>query len=478
VRDRNLHAILEAFTMDAAFALSSETANGAEVPFEVVENDGRRGRVPLYCYRPLTSAFIAERVPLLSCLPSYSSAARALGGHPGVGSYLIQRGQSQMPREPRQRADAVLLTFLRRVFDGRSQFEFDPDRFAHAYEELELALFEGRSLETVIAPILGLAFDASIPELALGEGLSLVRGDKLADAPPEAVWGDGEEPHVVIVFTATGEASGRSALSLARARFRRVLTALRLFEAGGYALGPLGWTRIDSGAWRAVPLGGSGRPRMTTMIGARQEDELRAFCNLVARRVPSSGEIAWALARFEMACERIVPFEALTDHLLALRALLEPEGPASGRLAQRLAILCARPEERVAMAERTARAISLERAVIAGLASGERSAGADALVAEMGEHLRAVLRDVLCGHLDSDLVGVADALLAQAVAPAADDEGSAETEEGDALTPWDDGQRGDDEPGQERDPRYPLPQAAPYSAPVGAGSVMPTRHDM
>jgi hypothetical protein len=515
VRDRNLHAILETFTMDAAFALSAETADGAEVPFEVVETEGRRGRVPLYCYRPLTGAFIDERVPLLSCLPSYSSAARALGGHPGVGSYLIQRGQVQMPRDPRGRADAVLLAFMRRVFEERSEFDFDPDRFEQAYQELELALFEGRRLETVIAPILGLAFDPSTPEVALGDGLSLVRGNKLADAPAEAVWGDGEEPHVLMVLTASGEGSDQSTLSAARGRFRRVLTALRLFEAGGFALGPTAWARVDAGAWRAVPLGGSGRPRMITLIPPRQEDELRAFCNLIARRVPRSGEIAWALARFEMGCERIAPFEALTDHLLALRALLEPEGPASGRLAQRLSILCARPEQRAAMAERTARAISLERAVIAGLASGERSAGADALVAEMAEHLRAILRDVLCGHLDGDLVAVADALLVEAVsaaepaaagappepeaAGAAPEPAAASarpepaaaprpvdveeppveadepqpTQEVDAPTLWT-----EVSPDQERDPRYPFPQAAPYSAPAGVGSVMPTRHDM
>ena len=84
--------------------------------------------------------------------------------------------------------------------------------------------------------------------------------------------------------------------------------------------------------------------------------------------MPGSGEVAWALARFEMGCERLAPFEALTDYLLALRALLEPEGPSSGRLAGRLAMICARPEERATLTERTAHAISLERAVIAGLA--------------------------------------------------------------------------------------------------------------
>jgi hypothetical protein len=36
-------------------------------------------------------------------------------------------------------------------------------------------------------------------------------------------------------------------------------------------------------------------------------------------------------------------------------------------------------------------------------------------VAEIAEHLRALLRDVLCGHLDSDLVAVADVMLDQAL---------------------------------------------------------------
>ncbi len=113
-----------------------------------------------------------------------------------------------------------------------------------------------------------------------------------------------------------------------------------------------------------------------------------------------------------MGCERLAPFEALTDYLLALRALLEPEGPASGRLAGRLAAICATPERHAGVAERTAHAISLERAVIAGLAPAEP--GADALVEELSEHLRAILRDVLCGHLPEDLRGTADELLAGA----------------------------------------------------------------
>jgi hypothetical protein len=416
VRNSTLHGILEAFTADSAGQLASETANGAEIPFEVIEERG--GSAPLYCYRPLTGAFIRERLGLLSALPTYAPAARALAALEGVESYLRERGEAWISGDARERADAALRCFLGTVFAERSEFGFDPHRFEAAYEDLERALYEGRCITTVIAPLLGVALDPATKELALGDGLALVRGDTVPDAPGDAVWGAGSaehphaEPNVLAVLTVAQERSAPAPVSVARARFHRVLTALRLFERGGYAFGPIAWTRVDSGAWRPVALGGSGRPRFLTLISASQEDELRAFCNLISRRTPSGGELAWALARFEMGCERLAPFEALTDYLLALRALLEPEGPGSGRLAQRLAVICARPEERAALAERTAHAISLERAVITGLAPAEPRA--DALVEELAEHLRAMLRDALCGHLDTDLRAVADGILTEA----------------------------------------------------------------
>src|SRR5581483_9833468 len=382
--------------------LTAEASSGAEVPFELVETaGGPRGRVPLYCYRPLTGTFIRERLGLLAAMPTYAPALRALSGLDGVEAYLRQRGEQRIPAERRECADAALRVFLSVVYAERTDFGFDPDRFEPAYEELERALYEGRAVTTVVAPFLGIALDRDTTQIALGDGLSLVRGDALDEAPSEAVWGDGEEAHTLIVLTTAQDRDAPAPVSVARARFRRTLTALRLFERGGYALGPVAWTRIDAGAWRSVALGGSGRPGLPRLIAAEQEDELRGFCNLVARRAPRSGEVAWALARFEMGCERLAPFEALTDYLLALRALLEPEGPASGRLAGRLGAICAQAGDRPALAERVAYAISLERAVIAGLAPGETDPAhpVDALVGELAEHLRALLRDVVCGHL-------------------------------------------------------------------------------
>ena len=413
MRNPALHHMLEGFTVDASGRLAAEAGNGAEMPFEVVE-ERAGGRVPLYCYRPLTDEFIRQRMPMLCELPSYAPAIDALVNCAALEVYLEEHGELRIPAEPRRQATAVLTTFLGCTFEERSEFGFEPAHFEAAYSDLERALYEGHCTATVIAPVLGVALDPDTTELSLGEGLSLIRGDALSDAPGEAVWGDGEEPNVLALLTLDQERSARPPVAVARSRFRRILTALRLFERGGYAIGPVGWARTEAGSWRPVAIGSSGRPRLLTLVPAAQEEELRAFCDLVGRRVPGGEELAWALSRFEMGCERLAPFEALTDYLLALRALLEPEGPQSGRLAQRLAVICARPDERAALAERVAHAISLERAVITGLAAA--NTGVDSLVDELAEHLRAILRDALCGHLDADLRSVADELLAEAIA--------------------------------------------------------------
>ncbi len=87
------------------------------------------------------------------------------------------------------------------------------------------------------------------------------------------------------------------------------------------------------------------------VVSADQEDELRAFCNLVSRRAPQGNEIAWALRRFELGCERASEYEGLSDHVLALRVLLGAPRSSSRRAlpmgcspgAWRL---CATPEQR------------------------------------------------------------------------------------------------------------------------------------
>ncbi len=409
MRHRPLHAALSAFAEEAAEVLAADTAQGAEVGFEVVEE--RRGRhdTPLYCYRPLTDGFIRDRVGVLGALESYPAAARALAALDGVGDYLRGQAEPRVPIDARERADAALRVFVSRVFCEATEFVLTEGRLERAYAELEEALLDGHAIAVVVAPVFGLQIAS--PEVALGEGLSLVRGDDLTDAPPDAAWPEGSEvPAVLACLTVTDHPAASTPLVEARVRFKRLLRALRLFDGSGVALGTLAWVRTGPGPWTPGALGAGGRPHGMLQVAPDAEDELRAFCSLVARRTPRAGELAWALRRYELGCESSTAFEALTDHLLALRALLEPEGPASGRLAGRVAALCASEDRRAEVTERVAHAASLERAIIAGLAPCD--GGVELLLAEVSGHLRALLRDVLCGHLDSDLRATADQLLA------------------------------------------------------------------
>jgi hypothetical protein len=403
VRNTRLHDALHAFADDAAQRLAADAAEGAEVPFEVVEQRRAR-RASLYCYRPLTGAFIDERLSLLGGLETYVPAVHALGATTGLSAYLESRGQP-IPRDPRERAEDALRIFLARVFEESTDFVLTDQRFEAAYTELESVVCEGRTESVVVAPLLGV--DLGSDELDLGEGLVLVRGDALPDAPVDA--------DVFAVLSWEAAPGDAAPIEHARVRLRRLLTALRLYEAGVPSLAAAAWARTAGGPWQMVVLGSTGAPHGLLSVPAAQEDELRAFCSLIGRRTPKSGELAWALRRFDLGLERPSPREALTDHLLALRALLEPEGPSSGRLPGRLAALCAVPEERHALAERAAHAVSLERAIVAGLAPDGDDV--DALCGELGGHLRALLRDVLCGHLDTDLREVADHLLRSGVLP-------------------------------------------------------------
>ena len=92
MRNGTLSSALEAFTLDVSAALETSRAQGAEVPFEVVEKAG--GPTPLYCYRARTGEFIGERLGMLTALPTYAAAVRALDAVETTGAYLRVDGGS------------------------------------------------------------------------------------------------------------------------------------------------------------------------------------------------------------------------------------------------------------------------------------------------------------------------------------------------------------------------------------------------
>jgi hypothetical protein len=415
------------YAQAAAQLLHADILAGAEVELELGSQRGR-AQTPFYSCRPLTDRFIAQRELELARLPEHDAALAALAAFDGLDRYLAGRGEDALKRlEPAgiragalARSRLALSALLNDIFAEQTEFELRPERLAAALARLERAeLTSAPDTVTLVATLYGLTI--ATPEIRLMTGLQIARPETLRWAPAQALAAggdDGEAGHLLVVLTCEQASDGRAVL-------RDLLHALRLFGDGRVTLGALAWARTGGeDAWSTIALGTGGRPHGMLVISPEQEDELRAFCSLVSRRAPHDNELAWALRRFELGCERAHPYEALTDHLLALRALLEPEGPSSGLLAGRIAALCAMPEDRVKLTERMTKALKLERAAIAGTAA-ERTA-AVAIARDVADHLRALLRDVICGHLTPDLVRLADELLAAPL------EESAEEMSGDA----------------------------------------------
>jgi hypothetical protein len=400
-------------------------AAGEEIPFELASQSGRgRGAPPLYSYRPLTREFLAERFPSLLDLPSHAAAANLLAQFEGLDRYLLACNAGLGASSPRAPADSALLALLQDVFDEHTSFDLCPERLARSLDRVEGSAVAHPAQVTLLVSLHGLAIAAE--ELRLTSSLLLAQPHAL-DGLPTAALGEAEHtgcPHQPLLVVCTAEDPDANAgLERCHQTLAELLRALRLFGDGRIALGPAGHSRIGTGPWGAVVIAGAGgHPHGMLLVTPEQEDELRAFCNLISRRAPSDGVAAWALRRYEFGCEHAREYDSLSDHLLALRALLGAPLNASdasevpdGLLAGRLAALCATSEQRALLTERTLAAIALERAFVAG-AAVEHAGGLE-LARELANHLRALLRDQICGHLPRDLAGLADELLLSAEGP-------------------------------------------------------------
>jgi hypothetical protein len=410
---------LTAFVEQAAARLHADVLAGQEVPFELETRSARMRGASLYCYRPLTASFVAARFSELRRLDAYGPAAAQLERCDTLDRYLLACGKDA-PKRGERPADAALLALLCEVFDEQS--DFAPSWLTENQERLERSLerLDGSSLPkageiTLVATLHGLAI--SSPEIHLTRGLSIAQPDALQGAPEQALRGGGGAgaQHLLVLYNSADAPSRAEGVADGVEVVRELLRALRLFGDGRIALGSRAWARAGEGEWNTLAVGSGGHPHGILLVSAEQEDELRAFCNLVSRRTPHETPIAWALRRFELGCDRPSEYEALSDHLLALRALigapseLQPDGAPDGLLAARLAALCATPERHSEVLQRTLAAFELERETIAGAASPR--AGGLAIARDLADHLRALLRDVICGHLQPDLAGLADRLL-------------------------------------------------------------------
>jgi hypothetical protein len=412
MRNRVLHAALRDFALESAALLTDDLRAGAEVEFDVIEDGGRRGPA-LYQYKPRIESFVGERWPRLRELPACARAAGELGC--GAAMWLRVNGLRGEQAEPALRA------MLERLYEDATSFGFPEERFERVYREVETMLYRDAVHARVVAPLRGAAIEGE--RVDLGGGLSLVRGE-LADAPPEAVWPEpleaGEadarrEPAVLCVLERDAPADEGIPAAEAQERFASVVTALRLWAPGAVSLGAPGWRRTDEGRWQPLPLGAGAAVGSvpTWFLPSADEAGLRELFAAIDEAEPPQ-TVAWALIRFEMGSGRGQDSEALSDYLLALRALLDATSDAGeASLALRVAALCAEEGRRRLVQRRIEAAIALERFVMGGgpRVRHEEEDSPRELVAEVEGHLRALLRDVLCGYLDADLKSVADDIL-------------------------------------------------------------------
>jgi hypothetical protein len=407
MRNRALYGALRDFALEAAALLTDDLRTGAEVEFDVIDQGGRRGPA-LYQYKPRIEAFLAERWPRLRELDTCHAAAAELGS----GAALWLRVNGAPATLSGEQAEPALRAMLERLYEDATSFGFPEERFERIYREVEATLYRDAQAARVVAPLRGVAIEAE--RVDLGDGLCLMRGES-ADAPAEAVWpenGDGE-PAVLCVLERDVTAEDGITADEAEERFGALVSALRLWAPGRIGLGAPGWRRTDEGPWQPLPFGGGAvGPAGEWFLPRGEEAGLREFFAAIERADPPQ-HVAWARARFEMGCERGSDADALSDYLLGLRALLDATNDAGeASLALRVAALCAEEGRRRLVQRRVEAAIALERFVMGG---GPRSwpdgDSPASLVAEAEGYLRALLRDVLCGYLDSDLKGVADDIL-------------------------------------------------------------------
>lgn len=419
MRDRMLHDSLRALVSEAAELLDDRLSAGEEIPFEVGETgapqrSGSDAGTALFAYRPMTADFVAAHADRLRTLDGFEHAANQLARTRGTVAYLRLRGEPVLDVGELTHARLGVLAFLAAVWSDAEHFAEWEDRFVTAYSELEGTALAERLVTTVFIPVHGVVLDCE--SVNLGAGVELLAPEDLdgecIDRFSDAA--QGADSYCAISVDAPSDAP--APLAAVRKQARDLLTALRMFKPGSVSLGLTAQANVG-GAWQqaSMPFTGRSREEAWSLLPG-EDEELRQFIGAV-RRVDRRTRVAWALKRFEMGLERSVPAEGLTDFLAALRTLLEAhDDNGKAALPARVSALCARDSERVHVRATVEAAFALERLAIdghIGRADRKRLSKQPPLevIAESERYLRALLHDLVCGYLATDLKKLADDIL-------------------------------------------------------------------
>jgi hypothetical protein len=406
VRDFLLNEALKRLATEAATRFSSLVASGDQIPFDVAAESG--DEASFFSYVPLTSRFVEERSQELRSLPSFGPAREA-AVEAGVASpYLEARGES-VPADPGERAERMLTVFISALWEGSTEFSLDRARLDSALSMLDAEARGADDAEVVIVPVVGLRM--STARLQLPHGVRIVRADAI-DAPIDAMRSEGMgraswEPQYLAVADQHEEEGAEAALN----QLRELISVMRLYKGGGIGLGPYAFAPTGEDCWRRIATGAPATRPGGYRLSEEEASELIELAKTLEARPDPDSALTWAVGRFEMGCERESALDGLSDHLLALRAVLEGHGPVGASLPMRAAALISDDSlDRIQAREKVEDTLELERALMNGrsLESGIKLAG----WAEEG--VRRLLLQAALGELGNDLNATADETLISA----------------------------------------------------------------
>ena len=404
MRDFLLNEALKRLAADAAVRLSALVAGGEQIPFDVAEEDGPESA--FYLYEPQTSRFVLEREEELRALPSFVPARDAVDAAGVAAPYLEACGE-KVPADPRERAARMLTVFLASLWEGSTEFSLDRGRLDNALAVLDAEARDVDEAEVLIAPVVGLKM--APPNLQLPHGVRLIRADAI-EAPVEAMRSEGmgraswEPQYLAVAEQGDGVDSAAEAL----AQLRELISVMRLFKAGGVGLGPYAFAPTGAGHWSRIPTGAPATRPGGYLLSQEDAERLADLAITLEARPDPDAALSWAVARFEMGCARESALEGLSDHLLALRAVLEGHGPVGASLPMRASALIADDScDRIEARGRVERALELERALM----NGTPTKGGNELAAWIENGTRGLLREAALGELGTDLGTAADETL-------------------------------------------------------------------
>jgi hypothetical protein len=403
VRDFLLNESIKRLATEAASRFSSMVAMGEEIPFDVAADSADESA--FYSYVPMTGRYVLEHAEELRSLPSFPAAREATVEAGVAADYLEARGEA-VPADPAARAELMLTTFFASLWEGAAGFSLDRERLEGALSTLDAESRDADEADLLLVPLVGLRM--SMPRLQLPHNVRIVRADSI-EAPVDAMRSEGMgraawEPQYLAVAEQDADGGAEGALM----QLRELISVMRMFKGGGIGLGPYAFAPTGEGCWRRIATGAPATRPGGCRLSEAEAEELIDFAGALEARPDPDSALTWAVGRFEMGCERPTALEGLSDHLLAMRAVLEGHGPVGASLPLRAAALIEdEMMDRLQARERVEDVLELERAMMNGLPI-ERAVE---LATWMEEGTRKLLRQAALGELGNDLSTTADETL-------------------------------------------------------------------